>query len=237
MPSVEGLKTRKLLARGETITKRTDTGVALRLRYIGTGTVTSITVTTATNIVMITSDGGTDTYAFATYTTVGALADAINTDKIFECVVLDTLRSYATASQFVDGAITASSTLDGELVWDVKTDTDACYYIAVCLDPKYREFDRPGSGHRVSLIGYEYSTNFNAAGANCEQVWIRRGAVEEQKIGRLSVDTTLTSRTFGSGNSKLTAPDDAQIIVLVKDAATTWSNATSDYVQADGEIE
>jgi hypothetical protein len=249
MSSLKSLEARALAARGEVVTARTDTPVAIRLRYIGTGTVTSVVVTATTGIVLTTSDGGADSYVWAGsivhtagggaegMSTIGLLVDAINSDGIFEATVLDALRSYATDDKFVEETITLSTSEEGYSIWDVKVDTDAAYYLAACLDPKYRLFNRPGKGHRVKLIGYEYSTNFDAAGANCEQVWIRQGTVETQKIGRLSVDTTVTTRNFANGNGELTAPDDAQIIVIVKDAATTWTNATSDYLQVDGIIE
>ena len=88
MSSLNSVLTRQALASGVTLQVGTDTPVAIRLRKLSVGSVTSVTVTTATNIVMITSDGGTDTYTFATYTTVGALVDAINADGIFEAKVL-----------------------------------------------------------------------------------------------------------------------------------------------------
>src|SRR3990167_864626 len=94
MPSQDGLNVRKLLSTGVTRQNGTDTPVAIRLRKLTVGSVTSVTVTTATDLVLITSDGGTDTYTFSTYTTVGKLIDAINGDGIFEAKAMDTLRSF-----------------------------------------------------------------------------------------------------------------------------------------------
>ena len=65
MASTDSLNARKLLARGTVVYKSTDTSVALRLRYIGSGTVTSVATITATSVETITSDGGTDTYLFS----------------------------------------------------------------------------------------------------------------------------------------------------------------------------
>lgn len=225
-------KDRLNLARGIFLHETTDTPVAIRLRYIGSGTVTSITTTTATNIVMITSDGGTDTYAFSTYDTVGKLADAINADGIFEAIVLDTLRSYATASQFVTGAITSSTSEEGLTIWDVNVDTSAAYYISACFDPGERGFFsiQRGKNHRVSLSQIDYTCNVGTAAADSVQIWVRNGTVETQIAGYLSVDNSATTISWASGNGKYTAKDGYQIIVLVKDAASLADGATLDIV-------
>src|SRR3990167_6039331 len=108
MASLDSLKTRYYASKGIIRQVNNDLGIMIRMRYIGTGTVTSVTVTTATNIVNITSDGGTDTYAFATYDAIGEVADAIDGDTIFEARVLDLLRSELSTSVLVDGAITGA---------------------------------------------------------------------------------------------------------------------------------
>src|ERR1035437_6970068 len=83
MASLDSVKLRNELAKGVIVQNSgSDTPTAFKLDYIGTGTVTSVTVVTATAITLITSDGGTDAYAFATYTTLGAVVDAINADLI-----------------------------------------------------------------------------------------------------------------------------------------------------------
>src|SRR5258708_2449734 len=122
MASFDGLQSRALLSRGVVLNAATDTPVALRLRYVSTGSVTSVTVTTATNIVLIDSVGGTKTYAFATYTTNQLLRDAINADGYFEAKVIDGLLSDLTTSNFVTGAITAGTDENGVVSWDVLTD-------------------------------------------------------------------------------------------------------------------
>lgn len=234
MGSLDSVLTRQVLAEGVVVRNTTDTPIALRLRYVGSGTVTSVTVTTATNIVMVTSDGGTDTYAFATYTTLGALADAINKDAIFEAKVLDDLRSSASASQYVTGAITAGTDANGVVVWDVLLDTSAALRIAACLTAE-RDFDTPKQ-RRVHLQEFRYAVNMGTAAADSAQVYLRRGTVETKIMGMLSVDTTETSITFASGEGKITSKIGDEIIVLVKDAATL-ADATTNFVQAVGIIE
>lgn len=232
MSSLDSLLTRQALAQGVVVHEGTDEPVALRLRYIGTGSVTSVTVTTGTNIVMVTTDGGTDTYAFASLTTLGALADAINKDGIFEAKVIDDLRSSATTSQYVNGAITAGTDANGVVVWDVKLDTSAALRISVALTAN-RDFDMPK--RKVRLQQILYSVNMGTAAADSVQVWLRRGTIETKLFGVLSVDTTETSITFASGQGSISTRDGDEIVVLVKDAAAL-ADAAGNFVRLVGEI-
>lgn len=234
MSSLDSLQTKALLARGVILRNGTDTPIALRLRYKGTGTVTSVTVTTATNIVMVTSDGGTDTYAFGTYSTLGALADAINGDGIFEAKVLDDLRSSATASQYVTGAITAGVDGNGVRVWDVELDTSAALRITASVSSQ-RDFDQVKK--RVKVNGIVYSVNMGTAAADSAQLYLRRGTSESLVWSLASVDTTETTLlSLGSnafiGNEQ---PGD-EYIFLVKDAATL-ADAAGNHVTVSGVIE
>lgn len=231
MSSLDSLLTRQALAQGVVVQAGTDVPVALRLRYVGAGTVTSVTVTTGTNIVMVTSDGGTDTYAFATYATLGSLADAINSDGIFEAKVIDDLRSSATATQYVNGAITAGSDANGVRVWDVLVDTSAALRIPVALTQ--RDFDAPK--RKVRLQEIVYSVNMGTAAADSTQVWLRRGATETKIMGLLSVDTTETTIRFANGEGSISTRDGDEIIVLVKDAAAL-ADAAGNFVRVVGQI-
>jgi hypothetical protein len=233
MGSLDSALTRQALAKGEIVSHGTDEPVAIRLRYIGSGTVTSVTVTTATNIVAVTSDGGTDTYAFGTYDTYEKLVAAINKDGIFEAKALDVLLSTDPASDMVDGAITSGTDANGVVVWDANVDTSAALQIAACLTP-HRDWDSPS--RRVHLQEVRYSVNMGTAAADSVQVWRRRGSTETQVFGRLSVDTTETAITFASGEGKLTGNQDDEFIVLVKDAATL-ADAAGNFVSAIGLIE
>lgn len=235
MSSLDALRTRYYASEGTTLQAGTDAPVAIRLRYIGTGTVTSVTVdNTAEDFEFITSDGGTDTYTVADYATVGALADAINKDGIFEAKVLDALRSLSTDDTMVDGAITAGTDANGVRVWDIKQDTSASLQIAVALTP-FRNFDAP-KNRRVHLQELRYSVNMGTAAADSVQIWRRRGATETQVFGALSVDTTDTAITFASGVGKISGRDGDEFICLVKDAATL-ADAAGNYVRVTGIIE
>ena len=236
MASTDSLNLRSLLKKGITLNVVTDTPVAVRFRYVGTGTVTSVTVTTATNIVFVTSDGGTDTYAFATYTTVGALVDAINADGIFEGIVLDTLRASATASQFVDGAITAG-TYHGVRVWDMLVDTSAALYMAVRLTGS-RGFNEIVGKRRVHLQELKYAVNMGTAAADSVQIWeIGGDGVTETKVySELSVDTTATTINWAAGFGYISSEDGGAFVCKVKDAATL-ADANTNYVRIAGLIE
>lgn len=236
MASRDSLEVRKLLAKGVVIQRSgQDTPVVLKLRYIGTGSVTSVTVTTATNIVMITSDGGTDTYAFATYATLGALVNAINGDGIFEAKILDGLRSAATASRLLDGAITAVTDTDNlTTVWHVHADTSTALEYAVCLSP-LAEFNAP-VGHIVKLQEIVYSVNMGTAAVDSVQIWRRKGSVESQIFSALSVDTTATTINWAGGEGFISGGVDEDLVVIVKDAATL-GDATGNFLQVSGLLE
>jgi len=234
MGSLDTALTRQALAEGVVVSHGTDTPVAMRLRYVGSGTVTSVTVDASTDLEMITSDGGTDTYLFSAYTTYQTLAAAINADGIFEAKVLDTLLSENPDDDIVTGAITASTDANGVTVWDCNVDTSASLQIAACLSA-HRDFDTPS--RRVSLQEVAYGVDVGTAAADSVQVWLRRGSVETQLVGRLSVDAfAATSITFASGQGKISGKQDDEIIVLVKDAAT-FADAGGNYVSAIGTIE
>lgn len=237
MSSLNALQVRQLAGEYKVNQVHTDTPVAIRLRYIGTGTVTSVTVTTATNIVMVTSDGGTDTYAFGTYDTIGKLVDAINADGIFEAIVLDGLRADATASQFVTGAITLSTSREGYSIWDVKVDTSAALYFAAALTPTDRLFTKPARGHRVHAMELRYAINMGTAAADSALLYQRElNGTETTLLSMLSVDTTETSHTWASGQGRITAPDGASLIFKVKDAAAL-ADATTNFLQIVGFVE
>lgn len=232
MASYDSLKVNALKAKGLVVNRMgADSPVGIKLRYIGTGSVTSVTVTTATDITVITSDGGTDTYLFSAYTTIGAVVDAINADGIFEAKILDVLRSKASASTMK--AATVSSTTDamGNTVWNIVMDTSASLQYATCLSP-LAEFDA-AKGHIVKLQEIKYAINMGTAAADSVQIWKRKGTVETQIAGWLSVDTTETTINWANGEGFISSDVDGDIIVLVKDAATL-ADAATNYLQISG---
>lgn len=233
MASLDSLQVRELNKEGLAIRRADDSSKAIRLFYVGSGTVTSVTVTTGTNIAMVTSDGGTDTYAFATYTTVGTLVAAINADGIFKAYVVDALRADLTTSKFKDGAITAGADEDGVACWDVLGDTDAQDYATVTLTPRGIEYAAKAAGHRVQLHEIKYNQNVNAAMANGVRVYKRKGTVETQIWGAASVDATETTHNWGAGMGFISAGPDEELIVRVIDT-TSITDATANFIEVLG---
>ncbi len=229
---------RAMNASGSSRTTRDDTPIMIRMRYVGTGTVTSVTVTTATNIVMITSDGGTDTYAFATYDTVGKLIAAINADGIFQAMAVDALLTDVTSSSNIveNTAITAGTDDNGVVCYDLHTDTSVTDYATVALTFN-RNFDTLSKGHRVHAQELAYYENVSAAAANAVRLYQRLpSGVETQIWGIASVDATITTKTWASGQGKITGQDGAALIFRVQDA-TSITDDTSNFVQITGILE
>lgn len=205
-----------------------DTPVAIRLKKLGTGTVTSVTVTTGTGIVMITSDGGTDSYTFAAYTTFGTLVDAINADGIFEAKILDGLRADASVSVLVNGAITISAAG----YYDAKVDTDAqkTFTYRATYDREVGN-DKLVKGHRVKLAEVLYNVNINAASAQGFRIyeWNADAKTETLIYTRASVDATNTTINFAAGNGFITAGVGNDLIVRVIDG-TSITDATANFM-------
>jgi len=241
MASLDFALTRQTLMKGAVQYVGTDLPVAIRLRYVGTGTVTSVTVTTGTNIVMVTSDGGTDTYAFGTYTTVGTLVDAINTDGIFEARVLDTVRSAATATQFVDGAITAGTIYTAantaQTVYDVKVDTSAALYFATCLTfGRGFDINKLAAEHRVHLQEIKYPMDAGSFAANALKVYDRFKGVETLLYQGPATDNSATTESYAVGYGKVTVASGHEIVVQIT-ATSTLADAATNYLRVVGQIE
>jgi len=237
MASMDSLNIRQAMKSGFVQQVGSDTPVAIRLRYKGTGTVTSVTTTTRTGIVMITSDGGTDSYEFGTYTTVGALVDKINADGIFEAKVLDTVRSEATDDQFVDGAI-SSSTFEGVTIWDVLVDTNTANYFATRLTWD-RGFLKPHKvNHRVHLKHCVYYINLGTAAAAGFKIYKidSDGTTETLIYSNTSVDSTATTEVDGDKNQYISGPEGGDLVVKVDDSGTL-ADASTNYLRIFGELE
>jgi len=225
MSSLDALQTRAQLAQNFVERYADDEGVAIRIRATSdAGAVTSVTVTTATNIVAISANGGTETWDFATYSTVALLVDQINSSQYWEARVLDSIRTETTASQFVDGAITATS-LNGVNYYDVLTDTSACHYLAARIS-----YDRlVGSeylsdGHRVQLDAVTYNvTQGGGADANSLRVYEWDPVNKTETIVWQSTPTSGSETTlqFNSGNSSIETKEGRELIVYLFDAAST----------------
>lgn len=233
--SFDGVQARQALATGVAQFSINDTPVAMRFRAlpVTVDSVTSVTVTTATNIVFVSVKGSTtttDTYAFATYTSLGLLADKINADGRFEAKVIDALRSDLTASSyFVENtAVTATTDANGVTCYDIHPDTSV--YKAVTSTLKFdRDFDVIAKGHRVHLQEIRYFATLGGAGTNLVRVYRRRGTVETQVFGATSVSATATTINWASGNGKISGKNNAsgtdELVVRLQDATSLSDTA------------
>lgn len=236
--SLEGLRVKQLLRKGEFKQVKTDTPVAIRIVHVGTAAVTSVTVVTGTGITLIDADGS-NALTFATYTTVGAVADAISALNNWECKILDALRSDASVSTLLDGAITSSINRIGITVWDVLADTSTTLALTAAASA-YRDMggEALNKGKRVKLKKADYKVDVGTAAANSAQIWSRIGSREVQLVGDLSVDNTATTLYTGIGDvdAFLGGRVDEELIVRVKDAATL-ADSTANYVNATFTVE
>lgn len=247
MASKDGLMVRKLNERGVVQETRSNTPIGLRIRYVGTGAVTSVTCTTSTNLVTITTGTGegTKTYTFATYNTLQKLRDAINADGIFEAKVVDALLTdLTTSSNFVENtAVTAGTDDNGVSCYDLHIATATAVNTGVFAQTVMlgtsRNFNNPfkmRQGHRVHLQEISYNCDVSAGAANAVRVYTRVGDVEAQVFGHLSVDAAITSVTFASGQGMITSPDGGELIVRVQDG-TSMTDQTASYLRAVGILE
>jgi len=235
------LKERQLRKLGVVGKANIDASIAIRMQYIGSGSVTSVTTTTLTDITTVTVVAGatvTTVFDFATYGTVGALVDRINLVGEFEAKVLDSLRSKATASQFIDGAITAG-TFNDVTVWDVLVDSDAADYIAyrLCYDRGFTKSCK--TRHRVHLKEIKYLINLSGATASAVGVYdCSPDTYPKEEILKYSVatvDNTLTTIRWRGGKDQLTVKEGHDILVIIPDSNDLTDTAA--YAQVVGFIE
>ena len=232
MSSVDSLTVRALTATPTATTVVDDTPVAIRISHPGTEAVTSVTVTTATNIVLIDADG-TDTLLYSTYTTIGLLADKINSLTNWSCKVLDALRTDATdGSEFVTGAITLA-VINGETVWDMLSDTSVLKSMTYrCTNDRNVDINRPKGGHRVRLQEVVYNLDVNGALANGFQIWKwdASAKTETQIYRKASVDAAETTVNFASGEGSISGGVGNDIVVRVTDS-TSLTDATANFLE------
>jgi len=237
MSSLDSLLSRQAAAQGVIGQVTTDTPVVIRLRpKAAAGAITSVTTTTATAIVAISANGGTETWDFATYTTIGTLADKINASSYWECRILDSLRTDASASVLVTGAISSSVT-DGVTYWDALADTSAGLHFSYRLaNDRSVGVNTPKGSHRVHLLEIQYLLDVGTAAMDNYQIWEIDGGVETQIWKGLNVDNTATTDNWASGIGKITSKEGNELLIRIKDAATL-ANSTSNYLTVIGQRE
>ncbi len=254
MASFDGVYTRYLLRTG-TVEQRTGSAgnrpVPIRMRYVGSGKVTSVTTAAGTLVTVSAESTGTvtKTYTFASDSpTIRTLIANINADGLFQAKVLDALLSDVTPSLFVTGAIASTTDSNGVVSWDLTVDPNVqlaagLYGITTCLtgnrewDTNWFNAEKVGS-HRAVLQELDYYASLGGAADNLVRIYIRRGTsgqTETQKFGALSVSGTLTNITFASGVGMLSGKDGDEIVCRVQDGTSISDTAL--FIRAVGYLE
>jgi hypothetical protein len=240
MSSLNSIQTRQGLASGKVVQRADDGSVALRVRYTGTVGTPSVVMTTATKVAMTDATATVD-YAWATYSTLGALADALNGSGLWEAKILDGLRADLTTNTFKSNTTIAPTTDDnGVQCWDFAHDnnivTNASKFVAtVCLSP-FANFNAP-KGHRVHAQELSYYQNVNTATAASVLLYRRLGNATEKLIySATSVDATITTVSWASGQGKITGNVDEELVFRVTDDSSITDDAAN-YVRIVGILE
>lgn len=239
MASRDGLEVRKLLSAGKVVQRADDGSIAIRVRYIGAAGTPSVVVTTATKIAMTDATATVD-YAWATYTTMGLLVDALNASGLWEAKLLDALRADVTLNSFKSNTTVVPSTDEnGVIVWDLVHDnnivTNAVYAATVCLSPFFN-FDAP-KGHRVHAQELSYYENIGGATAAAVLLYKRlKNGPETLIFSTTSVDATITTISWASGEGKITLGENEEFIFRVQDGASITDDAAN-YVRIVGLLE
>jgi len=232
MGSLNAVQVRQGLAQGVSDVVVDDTPVAIRMKYKGTGTVTSVVVDTDQDITLTTSDGGTEEFLLATYTTMGALVDAINGSAYWEAKLLDAKRDdKTTGSPFVNNAGVTIST-DGyyDALIDTSEAVDAddnhVYTIRVTYD-RGVGVEKPSGSHRVRLQEIIYNVDIGATLAKGFRIyeWDASAKTEVLRYQVAAVDATKTTINFANGKGSLDAGFGNDLIVRVLNANSITDQA------------
>ena len=223
MASLNSVQVKQALAKSVCGTVVNDTPVAIRIKYIGTGSVTTVTVDTNEDITLVSSEAGvatTEEYLLATYTTMGALAEAINNSAYWDARVVDALRADVTSgSPFVDNA---SLTVTSDGYYDALVDTSVTknmtYRCAYNRGVNWSE-QKPTGAHRVHLQSVVYKADIFSATANEFRIYEYNPTTlaETQVYQAASVDNTETTVNFANGEGKITSGWNNDLIVRILD--------------------
>lgn len=234
MASLNSLQMRALAASTTGIRNTEDAAVAIRITN-PSKQVTSV-VTTADTIALTDSDGLT-TVTLSTSATMGVVVDTINATANWKAKLLDCTRSQITttgSTLIVNAGLTANYK-NGEWGYDVLLSTTVAftYPIRITYDRSAGNI-RPAGGHRVKLVSFDYVLNVGTAAANKVKIleWDPILRTETQIWQAASVQSTTTVTSADFSKAPLTAKEGNDLIVLVTDAASITSAATTNFIQA-----
>lgn len=226
MASKDSLEVRALLAKGVVAQiPSIAASVGIRIKYVGGGTVTSVVPTTATNLVLTSSDGGVDTYTFASTpgcATMGGLVDAINADGKFAARLLDVSAACATtSSQFKQNSAVAAS---GEGYYDLTIDGTTASEISALITPDRFPVSNGvmRTGHRVHLQTIDTTQTF--AGGSLSIAIIERDILTQVEKTLVTyagaASTAAKAISFASGAGKITSEEGKELLVRTTGGTT-----------------
>ncbi|KKL27052.1 hypothetical protein LCGC14_2389040 [marine sediment metagenome] len=231
MASLNSLQARALAAQSTAIRNVDDLSHGLRIIHTSTAAITSVTCTTATNLVLIDADG-TTTSTFSGDSTLGAVADTINASSNWKCKILDGLRATASASGFVENTTVTASTEHGELGYTLHIDNDSLDdYLLRCTYDRAVGVNMPLVGHRVKLVKFTYNVDVNGALAGAVRIyeWDPRDRTETLIWAAASVDATETTHDFSK--APITAKEGNDLVILITDT-TSITDSGDNFLQA-----
>jgi len=225
MASTDFLEARSLAKRGVVEQQVDDTGVAIRIRHTASVAITSVTLTSATDLVLIDADG-TTTVTFSGVATLGLVVDAINAAANWEAIILDAKRSDASASTLLPNSSVTASTYDGVLYYDLLADTSGIDAMAVRLiHSRHTPQNKPTAGsHRVSLKEVIYNvTCGGGADTNGIKFYEVDGSTETEiwrSTPTSGSQTSVFSNAMLYGPAKITSLDGQEILVQITDGTS-----------------
>jgi hypothetical protein len=244
MPSLEQVRTRRFLTRGVVGQVGADASVVFTMRYVGGGSITSVTVTPATDITMVTVNGATthtDAYTWVSYTTLGALVAAINADGRFEAKVMDALSTSVTGAGLI---VSTTVTVDSRGNYNILSDTSGCLFMAYRLtyDRGFNTIAKVRSGHRVAI--QEIVTSLTLGGNDVNAFKIYECVPGNNSEPYPSAETLIYQKTavsgapstqnWASGESEITSHEGNDLLFIISD---TVSFGATDTITVIGKAE
>jgi len=237
MSSQDSLATRKLLKKQVVLQNVDDVAVAIRIKHVASVAITSVTLTSATNLVLIDADG-TTTSTFATDDELGKVVDRINSSANWEAIILDAKRDDASASTLLPNTAVTASTYDGVTYYDLLTDTSGLSSMAVrIIYSRHTPSAQPTKGsHRVTLKEVNYNLTLGGgADTNSLKMYEVDGATETE-IWRSTPTTgsaqNLFSLAYLYGDGGISSKDGNELLVQITDGSSITGA-----VQVTGELE
>lgn len=223
MSSVDKLTVQNLLAKGDAIQMGDNESVALRLKYTGEGSVSSVTVDSANNITLTTSEDSGITFSFTDYSTVGALVDAINGVSYWKAKTLDALRSTPTTGSELDSA-SANTQIGESGIYDVTIDNAnlIANIIRLTYDRGFKQ-EEVKKSHRVKMNELVY--NLTLGGTSSLDIYEVDGrGTELLKLSGNPTSGSETTLNFANGEVALTAENGNDLVVKISDdtSITGW---------------